>query len=327
MLVKYLVNSMNKRQILDQFQEDLAHSGDHTRSARSYYAKKWLDFADDTPPEQWDKRLVQRFMKQVEKEGYAAGTRRNIYEITRRVFAAAGAVWEAEKRSLLSQIDPHDPNSMPELFKVVISQPPSWPMAKRDGPVVGIDDVVKPALTFDEIAVMIGAAKEGRLAADEAAFLALSTTYGLRREEMKRIAPNDVDYDVGSIFIRTAKGGDPRPHKMAPEIIPYLKGHNFNQEYSLFSLSRLYILIGHKAGVIHCEGAGWHSIRRRLDALLMDKLPIPAVRLFLRWKVRSSSDMPLRYYSKDLDENDTEVLAVHPFTKIWEGSHESEKKK
>jgi len=321
MLVKYLAKGriMNKNQILDQFQEDLAHSGDHTKSSRSYYAQKWLDFAGDTPPEQWDKRLVQKFMKQVAKEGYAAGTQRNIYEIARRVFAAAGEVWESEKRSVLSKIDPHNPNSMPELFKVVISQPPSWPMAKRDGPVVGIDDVVKPALTFEEIETMIGAAKEGKLATDEAAFLALSTTYGLRREEMKRITTNDIDYNVGSIFIRTAKGGDPRPHKLATEIIPYLKRHDFNQEYSLFSLSRFYILIEHRAGGIHREGAGWHSIRRRLDALLMDRLSIPAVRLFLRWKVRSSSDMPLSYYSKDLDENDTEVLAVHPFTKLWEG--------
>lgn len=307
---------MDKNQILDQFLEGLAHSSEHTRSGRSYYAKRWLEFVGDIPPEQWDKRLVQQFMEEVEKEGYAAGTRKNIYDITRRVFTAAKEVWEAERSRVLAQIDPHDPSAMPELVKVVASQPPSWPMGKRDGPVVGIDDIIKPALTSEEIEAMIGVAKEGKLATDETAFLALATIYGLRREELRRVVADDIDYIAGTIFIRTAKGGDPRTHQLANQIVPYLKRHSFNG-YSLFDLSRIYNVIEHKAGIPHQDGAGFHSIRRQLDSILMDRLPIPAVRLFLRWKVRTSSDMPLRYYSKTLEENDRETFAVHPFLESW----------
>lgn len=308
---------MDKTRILEQFTANLAHSSPATRSARAAYARRWLDFASDVSPEQWNQNLVQRFMAQMEKEGYAAGTRRNIYDIVRCTFAAAKTVWEAEKNRVVAGIDPKDPSAVPELLKLLVTSPPTWPMARRDGPVVTDRDEVKPVLTIEEIEAMIRTVKDGSLGTAAACFLALATTYGLRREEMRRIEPGDLDYSGGTIFISTAKGGNPRIHHLAGEILPYVKQHDFREVHSLFNISRQYMLIEAKAGVRHPDGAGFHAIRRRLDAILMDELPVPAVRLFLRWKMRSSSDMPLRYYSKDLAENDAEAFSVNPFLELW----------
>jgi len=308
---------MDKAQILEQFVADLAHSSPATQKARAAYARRWLNFASDFPPEQWDRNLVQRFMAQMEKEGYAAGTRRNIYDIVRSTFAAAKLVWEAEKHVVVAGIDPKNPSAVPELLKLLMTSPPAWPMVRRDGPVVTVRDEVKPALTIEEIEAMIRTVKDGSLGTAAACFLALATTYGLRREEMRRLEPGDLDYSGGTIFINTAKGGDPRTHMLAEEILPYVKQHDFGEVHPLFNISWLYKLIETRAGVRHSDGNGFHAIRRRLDAILMDELPVPAVRLFLRWKMRASSDMPLRYYSKDLAENDAEALTVNPFLGVW----------
>jgi hypothetical protein len=168
---------------------------------------------------------------------------------------------------------------------------------------------------------MVAAAREGRLEPAETAFVALSTTYGVRREELARVTAQDINLDAqyrnGTIFINTCKGGTARLHQIPGEIMPFVAKYPFDRTYSLVQLSQMYHRIEYKSGVDYRPGTGWHSPRRALDTMLMDYLPLPAVRLFLRWKIKGSPDMAIRYYSKELEENDREVFAVHPFLPLW----------
>lgn len=271
---------MDEAEILKRFEEDLWQSSPHTVSSRSFYARKWLDFAS-RPPEQWDRSLVIRFLKRLETEGYAKSPQRNIFQITKRVFDAA--------------------------------QVP-WPMGKRGAPRVQPSDMVTPALELDEVRAMVEAAKAGELQVDQACFLASSMTYGLRREELVRIQPGDVNYKKQTIYVRTCKGGVERDQALAPEIVPFLERHDFSRQYSLFEMSRIYLEIEKRVGLNHVDGAGWHSPRRSLDTILVQWDYI-RTKIFLRWRL--TGDMALAYVTLDPLKVDREVFQAHPFLPFW----------
>lgn len=271
---------MDEAEILKRFEEDLWQSSPHTVSSRHFYAKMWLDFASQ-PPEKWDRSLVIRFLKRLDDEGYAKGTQRNIFQIVKRVFDAALV---------------------------------PWPMGKRGAPRVQTSDVVKPALELDEIRTMVEVAKAGKLEADQACFLAKSTTYGLRREELVRVRGEHIDYEMERIWVDTCKGGVQRYHLIPGEIVPYLRSHDYSRAYSLFDMSRIYREIEAKAGLPHRDGAGFHAIRRSLDTILVQWDYIRC-KIFLRWKL--TGDMALAYVTLDPLKVDREVFEVHPFLPFW----------
>jgi len=271
---------VSREEILKRFEEDLWQSSDHTLASRLAYARKFLDFAGRSP-EEWDRSLVIRFMKKLDKEGYSKGTQRLIYTITKRVFDAAGV---------------------------------PWLMGKRGAPKVQPSDVLKPTLELEQVSIMVDAAKKGKLASDETAFLALSTTLGLRREELVRIGKEHIDYEAGRIYVLTCKGGIERHQLLAPEIIPYLKGHDFTKPYSLATMSKIYRSIELKAGIEHQDTAGWHSFRRALDTVLVQWNYIYC-KIFLRWKL--TGDMALAYVTLDPLKVDEEVFKHHPFLPFW----------
>ncbi len=270
----------NREEILKRFDDDLWQSSDHTRASRLAYARKFLDFTDRSP-EEWDRSLVIRFMKKLDKEGYSKGTQRLFYTITKRVFDAAGA---------------------------------PWLMGKRGAPRVQPSDVLKPTLELEQVNTMVNAAKEGKLAPDETAFLALSTTLALRREELIRVEKQHIDYEKGQIYVMTCKGGIERYQLLAPEIIPYLRGHDFTRPYFLSTMSNLYRSIEIKAGIEHQNSAGWHSLRRALDTVLVQWNYIYC-KIFLRWKL--TGDMALAYVTLDPLKIDEKVYENHPFLPFW----------
>jgi len=300
--------------ILKRFEDDLYQSSPRTARARVTDAQRFLAFAGPPP---WNRQTVIRYIRHLEKQDYAPGTIRLEYSIVKRVFDAAKAIHEEDQRAFIFSVDPNNPSAVAEIIKALSAPPPTWDMGKRGAPKVAAKDVVAPALTAEEIQTMVETAKAGRLEDDEVAFLAVSTTYGLRREEMVRIEPEHFDWGEKTIYILTCKGGDERLHLIPEEIIPWLAGHDFSKRYSLFALSKMYRQIEAKSGIGHREGAGWHSPRRQLDTMLMDILPMPQVKTFLRWKTRSSSEMPMRYYSAGLERLERAVFSVHPFVPFW----------
>ena len=187
-----------------------------------------------------------------------------------------------------------------------------FPLGKKWLP--DVTNVDRPSSSEGEIRQMIMT----RLAPVESAFLALSTTYGLRREELRRIRKEDIDYEGGTIFIRTCKHGDPRTHILAKQIVPVLKKHSFTKEYDPNTLSQIWHSIEQESGLKHKYSSGWHSIRRYLDTTLLEKAGLENTLVFLRWKTQTSSYMPFHYIEKQSQKVDEEVFKVHPVLPIWE---------
>ncbi|GAJ04153.1 unnamed protein product, partial [marine sediment metagenome] len=88
------------------------------------------------------------------------------------------------------------------LKKLALSNGWAWPFTKDDTP-VSEEEPNAPALPPDDIEKLIKA--QHLYLKQERFFLAMSTTWGCRREELARAKKRD--YDDTSILIRTAKHG------------------------------------------------------------------------------------------------------------------------
>jgi integrase len=174
----------------------------------------------------------------------------------------------------------------------------------------------RPVLSRDEIAGLIAFVRSYGSQA-ETFYLAMSTTYGLRRVELSRLRPES--FSNGTVRIETAKHGEPRTHLVPSEI------HNVVREglradalgYSTSALTVMFRELGKRAGLQRNGALGWHSIRRSLDTQLLDaNLPYYVVKDFLRWKA-SPSDMPGLYHRPSPADVDRRVFGVHPFLSYW----------
>lgn len=306
-----------KQKILDHFVSDLSQSSDHTKKDRAFYAGKFLRFAGDRPFSEWNRTLVNEFLDQLRGEGYSPGTVRKVYGIVKRVFESAKAVHEAERTRLISGVNPNDPGAVAEIWKAMLLPGPLWDVGRRGAPRVASEDEVKPAATFEELKAMIDMVRDGSLGMAEAVYLSLSSIYGLRREELCRVRGEHLDFNEKTIYVLTAKGGERRKQLLCDEVIPILKDYDFKEDYSLFKMSALYHRICAKAGVEAKDGSGWHAPRRYLDTALRDLCGQLETKIFLRWRLSSSSEMVERYYSRDPLLTDKYVLDRHPLVPLW----------
>jgi len=304
-----------KGKILEQFEKELFSSPPAVRKDRVFYAKKFLDFAGDRSFSEWDRYLVADFIKHLKNEGYSDSTIKNkLVSIVKRVFDAAKAVMEAERQREIERLDPLDPSSALKMVKLISLQGPRWDVKK----VLSGGKVEKPTLSLDEAREIILTAKNGSLPASGQAFVCLSSIYGLRREELLRIKPQDLDFKKEKIFIKTCKGGEERWQHLPGEIFPYLSGYSFNESFSPAGLSEMFCKICRTAGVNPPHGSGFHSFRRLVDTLLVNEVGELKTKIFMRWKLSMSSEMTERYYSpSSLIDVDKEVIKKHPLFKIW----------
>jgi integrase len=208
-----------------------------------------------------------------------------------------------------------------------------WPYRRGEGPSIGQRDEYRPQLSPRVVGMMINAARTDRLFPDEQCFVALSTIYGLRREEISNLRPTDINLKSRAIYIATVKNGRERYHMIPPEIMPYLQAHDFAEVYPVSTLTKRFRRILAKSGAGELKGLrlGWHSIRRSsLDGLVNNGINILAARLFLRWKEATGDmAMPARYYGNvtiDLGEQapvleeakgDEAIFEKHPFLSFW----------
>jgi len=273
---------------LDNYEGSLRSTGS-TRNLYLSYAKRFLDFASGR---ELDRKAVEDYLKVLRKQGYSDGTINFTFRVIKRVY---------------------DCNGIP------------WTFRRGEAPQIRESEVFAPALDPEDIGEMITA--KDKLTPQERAFLALSTTYGLRRTELASISPSDLDFNTNTVFIMTAHRGRQRYHIIPPEIKPYLEDYNF-ASMNQFEASTVFLSIEDKAGLQHIDGVGWHAIRRTVDTLLLDKLPEATVADFMRWKSRGI--MPQRYYatrfvgrkggivlSKESRSVDEKVFEVHPFLPYW----------
>lgn len=168
------------------------------------------------------------------------------------------------------------------------------------------------ALSNEEIVMLINAAKNGMLTEREAGLFALSTIYGPRRVEFKKLKREDVDFEHHTVTIMTAKRGRMRTHLIPDEIFAYVQRFDF-KSYDEKTFNEQFKSALSKCGIKHENGMGWHSIRRRLNTEFKRRKIIYR-KEFLRWKLKGMDDV---YDVATPEEIDREVFKDHPFLEAW----------
>ncbi|MBA7475281.1 hypothetical protein ES707_10647 [subsurface metagenome] len=205
-----------------------------------------------------------------------------------------------------------------------------WPFTSDDIPVPE-EEPFAPAFTPEEIQTLIKA--RDKYSKGERFYLALSTTWGCRREEMLRLRKRDYDAETITIKIAKQKKKVVRlQHVIPDEIKPILEAYHPKLAYTS-SLSYMFYRILAKAGLPQRKGYGWHSIRRTIEttlewALSENRLPLSLVADFMGWsKTRKGAvfgGAPMlgvyshpEVMSGDPLAIDKLVVSVHPFVKFW----------
>jgi hypothetical protein len=195
----------------------------------------------------------------------------------------------------------------------LLAQIQGWSFPRLAMPKVREGDVSRPTLSNTEVYMLIRRGREV-LSDRELAYLALSTTYGLRREELGSLGRID-----GKVTVNTVKGGPVTTHVVPREIRPYLAAY---ESTGVRYMSRIFKRVIRKVGIALPSGNyGWHAIRRGLatELLYRDVSLINVVR-FMRWSdgnVKGGFGMLAIYGKRNQEEVDRSVFKVHPFLNIW----------
>lgn len=220
-----------------------------------------------------------------------------------------------------------------QLKKLAAANEWPWVFTSDDRPVAE-EEPYAPAFTPEEIETLIKA--RGEYSDGERFYMALSTTWGSRREEMVRVRKRDYNEQTITLKIAKQKKRALRVEHLIPEeIYPILQDYH-PKLTNINSLSYMFYRILNKAGVERRKWYGWHSIRRSLRTLLEwnlaeNRLPLSLVADFMGWSkttkgiVYGGAPMLGVYahpeiMSSDPFAIDKMVLSVHPFLHFW-GEH------
>ena len=214
-----------------------------------------------------------------------------------------------------------------QLNKLALANDWPWPFTSDDRPVAE-EEPFAPAFTPEEVQTLIKARDE--YSKGELFYLAVSTTWGLRREEMVRIRKRD--YTETSIKIKTAKHGRRVEHIIPDEINSILQDYHPKLN-NINSLSYMFYRVLDKAGLERQKGYGWHSVRRTLRTLLEwnlaeNRLPLSLVADFMGWSktqkgiIYGGAPMLGVYAHPEIMSSDPLaidklVLSIHPFVPLW----------
>jgi hypothetical protein len=197
----------------------------------------------------------------------------------------------------------------------LLAQIQGWEFPRLTFRRVRPQEITRTIFTRDQVISLIQLGPR-LLEPKELAWLAVSTTYGVRREEMARPLPPEIS--DGHITIHTVKGGPVTRHLIPPEISPYLEGY---KAYSTDYMTQLFRRILEKTGIKVGAGYGWHSIRRALATeLLLSEVSALNITRFMRWSdatlIREFGMLAL-YAKKDQSRVDEQIFRVHPFLPYW----------
>jgi len=179
------------------------------------------------------------------------------------------------------------------------------------------DEIRRTILSKKAVGSMITLGRQGLLKDIELYYLALATTYGLRRVEMTRLKPSSFP-DEHHLIVDTAKGGSRTTHLIPPQIAPYLGSF---KHYEADSLTHMFHRIAGKCGLNTGAGYGWHSLRRSLATeLILSEASALNVLRFMRWSdasTRGEFGMLTIYAKKDQERIDEDIFRIHPFLSFW----------
>ena len=210
-----------------------------------------------------------------------------------------------------------------------------WPFEKEDVPFPE-EPASTVALAIPVIEKMITARK--KYTDRERFFLAVSTTFGCRREEMAKLEKRYITEGIEmptpnmTIFIKTAKHGRPVKHLIPPELQKIFDAYR-PRRHQPEALSNMFWRICEKAGVEGESGWGWHAIRRSLVTCLAGLLPKnnldPAMLAdYMGWAKSSLGALyggatMVGFYRRPeiLDSDpyglDKVIYGIHPFLPLW----------
>lgn len=190
----------------------------------------------------------------------------------------------------------------------------TFPLKARDLPQVGPGDINAPVFAAAYVESLVKAVKrkgDPRMRA----YLALSTAFGLRREELALLSSKNIDNGV--VTFQAIKHGEIRQLTMPQEIQPYILGYELapaHPQTATNVLKKIQLLAGYK----HEERDGWHSIRRGLiTGLVSAGVPISHVYSFMGWKLSRRLGIVGVYTRPDFKDVEEAVYAKHPFTPFW----------
>lgn len=195
----------------------------------------------------------------------------------------------------------------------LLAQIQGWSFPRLAMPKVRDCDVSRPVFSCDEVCQMIRRGKEV-LSKRELAYLALSTTYGMRREELGNLEEID-----GTVTVNTVKGGPVTTHLVPDEIKTYVLGY---QRGDVRYMSRIFRGMIWKLGIELPQGNyGWHAVRRALATELVSRdVSLLNLIRFMRWSdagLQGGFGMLAIYAKRNQVEIDKRVFEVHPFLPIW----------
>lgn len=247
------------------------------------------------------RREAEKFLARVEGESPTPEDAENWVAHTKRTRKSVNyqniAYWAVKRLYIVNKWD------FPDSLEVGPRTPEFY---QQQTPVFGVPEISKLVLWAKENANP-----------QEAAMIAISTTWGLRREEMRRIEPEDVQN--GIFVVRTGKHGRARAHIIPPEIEPYIRGYDFEPRLSLTYLSNLFMIVCYKGEVPRKDGTSWHGVRRTIAGFLEDKgWAESKIANYLRWST-SRRGMAMRYAMATREDKEVDqdaYLQLH-WLRLW----------
>jgi len=217
-----------------------------------------------------------------------------------------------------------------QLKKLYLSNHWDWPFTRDDQPEPK-EAANAPAFTLEEIGALI--LGRGEYSKMENFCLAVSTTWGSRREEILRIRKRDYNEEIITIKLAKTRGGTSTIRHIIPAEIKPIFPDCHPRLTTAASLSYIFQRVLIKSGLGKKPGYGFHSIRRSLRTLLewnlaQERLPLSLVGEFMGWSpttkgiVYGGAAMLGVYSHPEILSNDPFgvdklVLKHHPFLSLW----------
>jgi len=203
-----------------------------------------------------------------------------------------------------------------------------WPFAADDTPYPE-DEAQSHPLLPKQIEQLINA--RGKLSPAERFYLAVATTWIVRREDLSRIKKRNFDGDVFTIY--HSKHGRVVKH-LIPDVFKPIFADYRPKEHNPTSLSLMFHRICTKAGLEHQPGWGWHGIRYTLTTMIAAALPKnnldPAlIADYSGWSRKAMGGffggvamVGIYRHPEILDTDphgiDKVIYSIHPFIPLWQ---------
>lgn len=215
--------------------------------------------------------------------------------------------------------------------KLALANDWPWSFGSDDTPYPE-DEAQSYPLLPEQVKQLIKA--RSKLSHAERFYLAVATTFIVRREELSRIKKRD--YDGETFVIHHAKHGRKVKHLIPDALKPIFADYR-PKEHNPSALSIMFRRICAKAGLEHKKGYGWHSIRHTLTTMIAARLPQnrlnPAlIADYSGWSRKSMGSLyggaaivGVYLHPEILDTDpyglDKVIYSIHPFLPLWQKKH------